>query len=350
MKKTLIAAALILSVIMFAGCKSGGANNQNQNTELKAADYFAIKENALYTYEGKGNEFAAYTMFNEYTADGKVQQRINNGGADGIKVLECKDGKITVIYANGDMPYRENKLNAASNEDEVLLMEPIKKGTTWNLADGRVRTITDVSAKVTAPIGEYDAIEVTTTKDNDTTKQYYVKGTGLVKLIYSNGSDEITSALSKIEENTSYTQNMNFYFPNINNEKYYYVSKDVSFKTNDATKDILAARYKEEIGVGTSKVFGTTTVINSLALNDDGMVYIDLNKAFVTDMNAGSQYESMILQSIANTFGQYYQVSKVIITIDKAPYSSGVILMQKGEYLKTKLTGAVHVNSASGAD
>jgi hypothetical protein len=242
LKKTFISAMVILGIIIMAGCTAGSGNAQN--TELKATDFFANKENALYTFEGTGNEFASYTAFNEYTASGKVQQRINNGGANGIKVLECKDGKITVVYANGDMFYRENMLDAESNANEVLLMEPIKKGTTWNLSDGRVRTITDVSVKVTVPMGEYDAIEVTTTKDNDTTKQYYVKGIGLVKLVYSNGSDEVTSSLSKIEENTSYTQNVNFYYPNINNEKYYYVSKDVSFKTNDVTKDILAAKYK----------------------------------------------------------------------------------------------------------
>ncbi|NMC57150.1 MAG: GerMN domain-containing protein [Eubacteriaceae bacterium] len=353
MKKIFAIAVMTLGIVLTAGCTGGGSgsgNGNNQTPENKAADYFANKENALYTYQGTGNEYASYTVFNEYVANGKVQQRIVNGGANGIKVLECKDGKITIIYADGDVPYRENKLNAASNASEVLLMEPIKKDTTWNLADGRVRTITNLSVKVTVPMGEYDAIEVTTTKGSDVTKQYYVKGIGLVKLVYTNGSDEITSALAKIEENTSYKQNVNFYYPNINNGKYYYVSKDVSFKTNDVTKDILAAKYKEQIGVGTGKVFGTTTVINSLTLKSDGKVYIDLNKAFVTDMNAGSEYESMILTSIANTFGQYYGVSKVVITIDGSPYSSGTIIMKQGEYFKTKLTGAVHVNSGSGAD
>lgn len=350
MKKIFAISILTLGIVLTAGCSGGSGSGNNQTPENKAADYFANKENVLYTYDGTGNEFAAYTAFNEYAANGKVQQRIVNGGANGIKVLECKDGKITINYAEGDMPYRENKLSAASNTSEVLLMEPIKKGTTWNLADGRVRTLTNTSVKVTVPMGEYDAIEVTTTKGSDTTKQYYVKGIGLVKLIYSNGTDEITSALSKIEENASETQNVNFYYPNINNGKYYYVSKDVSFKTNDVTKDILAAKYKEQIGVGTGKVFGTTTVINSLTLKSDGKVYIDLNKAFVTDMNAGSEYESMILTSIANTFGQYYGVNKVVITIDGSAYSSGAILMKQGEYFKTKLTGAVHVNSASGAD
>ncbi|MPM73475.1 Acetate kinase [bioreactor metagenome] len=63
------------------------------------------------------------------------------------------------------------------------------------------------------------------------------------------------------------------------------------------------------------------------------MVYIDLNRAFMTEMNAGSEYEGMILQSIANTFGGYFQSDKVILTIDNALYESGHFAFMKGEYL-----------------
>lgn len=66
------------------------------------------------------------------------------------------------------------------------------------------------------------------------------------------------------------------------------------------------------------------------------MVYIDLNKAFVTEMNAGSRYESMILQSIANTFGHYYNSDKVVLTIENKLYESGHVAMKKGEYLKVQ--------------
>jgi uncharacterized protein involved in tellurium resistance len=73
------------------------------------------------------------------------------------------------------------------------------------------------------------------------------------------------------------------------------------------------------------------------------MVYIDLNKDFVTEMNAGSGYESMILQSIGNTFGKYYNSQKVILTIDNNPYESGHIVMKKGEYIKVKYDDAVEI-------
>jgi hypothetical protein len=41
----------------------------------------------------------------------------------------------------------------------------------------------------------------------------------------------------------------------------------------------------------------------------------------------------MILQCVANTFGGYCGVGKVILTIDGGLYESGHIALQKGEYL-----------------
>ena len=61
------------------------------------------------------------------------------------------------------------------------------------------------------------------------------------------------------------------------------------------------------------------------------MVYLDLSKEFTKEMNAGSLYESQILQCITNTLGDYYMVKKVYITVEGKPYSSGHILMKKGE-------------------
>jgi len=72
-------------------------------------------------------------------------------------------------------------------------------------------------------------------------------------------------------------------------------------------------------------------------------VYIDLNQAFLTEMNAGSGYEAMILQSIANTFGQYYNAQKVYLTIDNKLYESGHISMKKGEFIKVKVEDAVEL-------
>ena len=45
-------------------------------------------------------------------------------------------------------------------------------------------------------------------------------------------------------------------------------------------------------------------------------------------MNAGAGGENLILQSIVNTFGNYYG-EKVYLTVDNKPYESGHIVLEK---------------------
>ena len=65
-------------------------------------------------------------------------------------------------------------------------------------------------------------------------------------------------------------------------------------------------------------------------------MYIDLNQAFLTEMMQDRDMEAMILQSIANTFGQYYNAQKVYLTIDNKLYESGHISMKKGEFFQVE--------------
>lgn len=326
------------------GNASDNKTNEDSTTQLlKIEDYYPIKENVKYVYEGNGNEYASYNVYVDYTSENKVQQRVDNGGTVIAKVIEINDGKVTRLLSRAEAYYRENLLEAKGDDVEVLLMEPLVKGTSWKLDDSRIRKITNTSVKVETPSGSYDAIEVTTEGSNDKTIDYYAKNVGLVKSVFISGGTEVTSSLSKIEENVSLTQNISFFYPNINDNKIYYIDKDITFNTNDITRLVLESSYKDAIGKDLGKVFNTNTKINSLYLNKDGMVYIDLNKAFVTEMNAGSGYESMILKSIANTLGKYYGSQKVILTIDSNLYESGHIAMKKGEFIEVNYNDSIKV-------
>ena len=106
---------------------------------------------------------------------------------------------------------------------------------------------------------------------------------------------------------------------------------------------MLETAYKESVNGNVGKVLSTNANINSLYLNKDNHVYIDLNKDFITNMNAGAIYEEMILQSIAKTFGQYYNSDKVFLTIDNKLYESGHISMEKGEFLKVDYQDAIQI-------
>ncbi len=332
MKKYILIFAVVTFISLISGCTA--KNNNSLEEQAKVQDYFPIKENIKYVYEGKGNEYAAYDVYIDYTSADKVQHRINNGGTEIVKVLQIKDGKLTQLFSRGETYFRENFLETGGEENEILLMEPLVKGTTWTLKDSSVRTITNTSVDITTPSGNYKAIEVTTDNSNGKTTDYYAKNIGLVKTVFNPGEAEISSSLSKIEENASFIQNINLYYIDANKNKIVYQNKEVSFKTNDITRQVLEKTYKELIVDKMGDKFLTNIKINSLYLNKDNMVYIDFNNAFLEEIKVGAYYEKMIIQSIVNTLGQYYNSDKVVLTIDNKPYESGHMAMEKGGYFK----------------
>lgn len=362
MRKLILLVSLALVLAMITGCSSKEGGNKTPSpspAESSASpetaspspeaqlgsinDYFPKKEDVCYTYEGKGNEYAPYKLYIDFSKDNKVQQRKLTGGTVMVNVVEIGEEKATRVFSSGEIYYRENFLDKKGDNEETLLMEPLEVGTSWVLKDLSTRTITNISADVTTPLGKFKAIEVTTQSNKDKTIDYYTKDIGLVKSVFISGNSEISSTLAKIEEKVPFIQSINFYYPSGTDEKIYYMSKKVSFKTNDETKQVLEIAYKETIGENFGKIFKENTKINSLIIDDKGIVNIDLNKAFVSEMIAGAPFEAKILQCLTNTFGQYYNSEKVLLTIDGQPYESGHIKLEKEQFFSVKLEGTVEI-------
>jgi len=344
MKKIYKITIMLICIITLIGCSPKPDGNGDGTEQLTVSDYFPIRDNTRYIYEGYGNEYAAYQATVDYSQDDKIQQRINNGGTEIVTVFKIADGKVTKVFSRGETYFRQNFMDEQSNgPEEIILMEPIEVGTSWTAGDSQT-TITSLDKEVETPYGTYDALEVTAEGTDAKTINYYVKDIGLIKTIYIGADYEVSSALSSIDEEVSFTQTVRFYYPNIDDEKYYYVDIDIDFMTNDSTGDVLCGLYKqmpENTNITVGKVFSANTVINSIYLNSDGIVYLDLNRSFLTEMNAGSGYEGMILQSIANTFGGYFNTDKLILTIDGQLYESGHFAFQKGEYITVNLDNAM---------
>lgn len=317
-----------------------GSDNEPDTVKLLKS-FYPIYTDTRLVYEGEGNEFAFFNVYTDYTGDNRIQQRIDNGGTQSVSVIEINDGAIVQRLFRGEVYFRENLLNAEGEAGEILLKAPLAEGNSWTLSDGSTRKITDIDAEVSTPLGDFKAIEVATEGKYGTNYDYYAENVGLVKRVFKSEGTEVTSTLSKIEKDVPFVQSVNFYFPSIEDPSLlYYVSKEVAFHTNDITRMKLEREYKEaynDCGDKAAKVFSENTKINSLYLNKDGMVYVDLSKDYLTEMNAGAGYESAMLQSIANTFGQYYHVDKVLLTIDNGLYSSGHIELKKGEALEVNL-------------
>lgn len=303
----------------------------SDKTKYTIKDYYPLNENVKYIYDGEGNEYAPFTTYIDYLTENKLQVRSNNGGTETVSVIQIKDGELTRIFSKGEVYYRENFTTNEGNESEVLLKEPIVKGTEWTLADGRKRSITDLSVDITVPFGNFKCLEITTVDKNNTTKNYYALNIGLVKTVYKSGDFEVSSFLSKIEKDVPYTQKVKFYYPNVIDDKLYVEIRELSFKTNDITKLSFEKYFKEAPNKNIGKLIGPNTKIRSLYLNKDNMVYVDFSSEFTKEMNLGSGPELMTLQCITNTLGDYYGVKKVYITVEGTPYSSGHIIMKKGE-------------------
>lgn len=377
MKKLKIALAVMTMAVFLAACSSGDktpaetpaeipaespaespaeepAENPVETPEqgstdndlMKVEDFYPFLPDVMRVYEGMGNEFAAYDEYVDFMNDTRIQLRMNNGGTEIVRVLEKKDGVLKEIINLPETYYKENFLDKAPNADRILLMEPIAVGTTWD-NQGEKNTITSVDKEIVTPYGTYVAVEVTRETVSDsgsyTNIDYYAEGVGLIKTVNIGEGYEVSSSLEKVVENAVNKVVVNFYYPNANDERIFLYRKELSFTTNDIPRNLLIEAYKD-LPKEAAPVLSVSTKVNYLYLNQDGMVYVDLSKEFLTEMNAGAGYEMLILQSLANTFGDYYGASKVMLTVDGKTYESGHILLEKFEPLEVNYDSIVDMN------
>lgn len=357
LKKIIVTVYLMTFLVLLTGCNQQGSTNPDteptnppvqveptatpipteeptQSSELTIKDYYPFLQNTDSYYEGEGNEYASYHMYTDYIDENLAQIRTNNGGSETVQVIQNKDGKLSILKSQEETYYRDNLMEQAASDgkDEVLLMEPLISGTSWELADGRKRSITGVDVSVTTPLGELKALEVTTDSDNGTTKNYYVKDMGLVYSVTELGDIKITSVLSERKTDVPFVQTINIYHWNLDET----MKKDeikLEFYTNDITR-VKLEEYLKSGSIDNQALISTNTKINSMYLGTDNIAYVDFSKELVEEMNAGAGYEMQILQCITNTIGDYYGVEDVYITVEANPYASGHVEQKKGETFK----------------
>ena len=303
-------------------------------TEKQVLDFFPKTANKQYVYAGEGSEYASYHVFTDYEANNRKQTRTNNGGTEVVKVMAFEENQLVVLLNQGEIYTRENWLNkqmpSKNEERDILIKAPIKIGTSWESIGERKSSITNVSVSITTPVGTFDTIEVTTEGTEDKEINYYAPDVGLVKSVFSSETYNVTSTLSEINE-TPFVQTIRFYYPESDGETMTFVDKEVAFKTNDVTRKKIEEAYKVRPNDKVGKVLSKNTKILSLYLNKDGHVYVDFSKELITEMNAGTAFETLIMQSLVNTIGGYYYTNEVFLTVEDKPYSTGHIQMKKGE-------------------
>jgi hypothetical protein len=328
LKKIVIILILLLLVV------SCTAREESRTVEQQISDYYPFLENTRLVYEGRGNEFAARRVYFDFVKDNQAQLRVDNGGTTLAQSLKIKDGELRKVNSQEGF-YYWHKLTATDDNYEVLLKEPLSEGTTWTLNDGRKRYISDTNVQVTTPSGDYKALEVTTEGEEYQQINYYAKDIGLVLSQFKRNETVIETLLKEIKEDSKLVQRIKFFYPDFSAEESKYISQQVEFRTNDTPEEIFTAELQKEPAEGLTPIISENTKINNIELNQaENIVKVDFSKELVTDMNAGHLLESLIIQSIVNTFGHYYNVDKVYLSLAGQPYQSGHMMIERGEHFE----------------
>ena len=313
--------------------------------DLKVADYFPFVKDTHMKYKGTGMEFAELDTYVDYIRGNLIQLKEINPGTTVASVYEIGNGELKRVYNRGESYYRMD-FTSLRKDEEVLIKEPIKTGTEWSLKNGGKRSITGIDKDVTTPLGSYKALEVTTVYPDSKTQDYYVKGVGHIKRVFTASAspeNKIVTELEKIEKDVPFKFQMAVYFPDYEKERIVFVWRNIEILTDQDMK----YKFQKELktipeGSSLTKVLTPGVQVLSASVDEaKSTAAIDFSSHLVSEMNAGSGLEGLILNSIVNTFGSYYQVNKVIITLEGKPYSSGHILMKPGEAFTVNTQKAV---------
>lgn len=362
MKKVLFSMLFVILIISLIGCaqtvkeeviipesedikesedmtKAEDVNDISETSTIR--DYYPFEKNSLMDYEGKGNEFAEMKRFIEFIDQDSIQIKEMNPGTDFVKVLELKDGILREVFGEGEFYHFENMLDNNRNMDNIILKEPLQVGNSWEDSEGNIVEITDLNKAVETPLKSFRALEVTTNYEDYIVKRdYYVKGVGFVASIYEDGEFKVETLLRSIE-NKGMETTIKAYYPMSNDIAIRYSNKTIVFNTNDNIKTILEKLFKEPESDKLLPSISKNTTIKSINLNrDTWIVNVDFSKEFKEDMNAGSSYEGIIIDSIVNTLGDFYDSDKVYIAVEGEPYESGHLQLREGEFFEVNTNNA----------
>ncbi|MGM0396068.1 MAG: GerMN domain-containing protein [Bacillota bacterium] len=338
----------IILILIVGGCTpvvetpANGENNEEEAVEISLGDYYPFVHDAIYEYEGLGNEFAEQTVFLEFENGQRGQYRAINPGTETVKIIEKTADSVREIYLEGEFYHTENILSTPAIKNNILLKEPLVKGNSWELEDGYIREITDLEKDIETPYGAFKAIEVTTYFEEDRMqKNYYVKDVGMVAVEYLDGETQISSLLRNIVSGP-YEKDIRLFYPLERNNEIITTYLDYSFKfsTNDHLENIFEKLFKEPVEESLTPVISEDTLINSIFL-DKGTwtVKVDFSSELIPGWNAGSSLELELIRSIVNTLGEFYDTERVYMSIEGVPFVSGHYGMTENEVFTVDTEG-----------
>lgn len=316
-------------------------NTTKTGTEVNQdlAAWLPRVENKKYTYEGIGNEFAAFTWYPQFNQEDYYQVKSVNSGATISEIYEYHNDQIVRTFQYPATYFRDNFSDIGSFSDEkfkeIILQLPLVVGTNWT-SNGTNFKITALNHEITVPAGRYETIEVTGTFDEGATlKRYYAEDIGLVAEIYDDNEFIVESNLESIEEDVAEIIPLDIYVADDQAMGMDVVVAEIELRTNDPARMALTALFTgQDPDYAEINILPQGTEIQYLFLNDDEVVEVDLSEEFESNMSAGSTGELFYIYNVVNTLSRYYETDEVLLTVDGDPFTGGHMLLQEGETLQ----------------
>lgn len=144
-------------------------------------------------------------------------------------------------------------------------------------------------------------------------------------------------------ENEIITEKANIYYYDVITDKIVYIKTSIEIKNKEVATALVNELKKSPTDDIPPSINENISLKSANLDKNSDVITLDFSSNFVKEQNLGAGSESSTLEAICNTFGDYFNVSKVIITLDGKPYSSGHIVKNEGDTFDVNLDSAVEL-------
>ncbi|PRY84122.1 GerMN domain-containing protein [Alkalibacterium olivapovliticus] len=313
--------------------------SDEENVSQELMDWMPLLENVEYVYTSDYGEEAldGYTTsrYPQFNSESTQQFSIRGYENTTVNIYEHQEDAVVNVFSREETFFRDNFLETdypSPVEEQPVLQLPIEEGNSWSGSDNAEFEITDTQVMIETPVGSFESIEVTMTQGDLTEINYYAEGIGLVQqtIAYNEeGADPSEVTLIEINEDVPEMREITLYPLDAEGMSLIQQQVTLNLYTNENQIDPLTDLLRE------SGLFTENAQINSMYLDTQGVIQLDINQAFIDESSAGSGIESLIIQGIVNTVSQLYgSIPSVALSIDGGPYTSGHITFEENEVLE----------------
>lgn len=336
---------VIILVIFVVAC--GQAPNENEETHINnneqetdtvgtIRDFFPFEENVTFVITSEDMPEINQEIFTTFINGNFIQQRVTAENIDILNILEISDNTLKQVFSfNEYTVFSDWTNNFTPNMDLIILQEPLSLGNFWDNNMGGISTITDVNVPVSTPAGNFtNTIQVTTIFNNgDHSVSYFAHGHGMVSDSYTTTFQEttvsVTQHLSEVRQG-GIDIFVPVFFPDEN-----LIELEVEMvQTTINTNQNFVYLFNDLLPQSIPNLYNTS--INNITLNvDEDYIIVDFSQNFL-EIEMGASFESMLLESLANTFGFFYGVTNFRITLDGNIYESGHFLFEDNQFIRVE--------------